>query len=52
MTKYMIRIEVPKGRLQELLNELDAAQEKIRECYSELNNLGVITVTEDTAKDD
>ncbi len=52
MIERMIRIEVPKGRLQEIMDEIDAAMKTIDRCYVELMHLGVVTVTENTAKSD
>ncbi|WP_154658792.1 hypothetical protein [Agathobaculum desmolans] len=48
MNNYAIHIEIPEGRVQEILNELTVAQETIRRCYDELTRLGVITVKEKT----
>lgn len=44
MNKYCINIEIPDGRVKEILKELDEAQEKIRKCYEELCYLGVLTI--------
>ena len=52
MRKAMIRIEVPDGRIKEILNELDAAQQKIFECYTELECLGVLTIREQATDDE
>lgn len=49
MNNYAIHIEVPEGRVKEILDRLQAAQETIRECYGELEHLGVLTVKEKTA---
>ena len=48
MRKYSINIEMPKGEVKRILEELEAAQEKIYECYSKLRDLGVITIKEET----
>ncbi len=45
MNRYLMRIEIKQGEVERILNELHEAQEKIYECYSELENLGVITVS-------
>jgi hypothetical protein len=42
----MIRIDVPQGEVGEILEELEKAQEKIRDCYSRLEALGVINIVE------
>ena len=44
MNKYAIRIEVPDGKVRELLERLDAAQQEIYNCYRELDELGVLTM--------
>ena len=49
MTSSTIRIEIPDGKVRELMERLDRAQEEIYECYSELQRLGVVTVKEETA---
>lgn len=46
MHKCDIRIEIPSGRIKEIMDELTAAQETIFRCYQELESLGVVTVTE------
>ena len=42
MTGYQIEIEAPEGELGRIMERLDKAQEEIRECYRELQCLGVI----------
>ena len=49
MDKYIIRLEIPDGKVEEILDRLTAAQETIRECYQELEDLGVLVVKEETA---
>lgn len=49
MDKYVINISVPDGKVGEILDKLTEAQETIRDCYYELNQLGVLTVTENAA---
>lgn len=44
MNKYAIRIEIPDGKVRELLERLDAAQQEIYNCYRELDELGVLTM--------
>ena len=46
MSKYSVKIEIPKGRVQEILDELHEAKSKIRKCYMELEELEVVTITE------
>lgn len=46
MTNYSIRIEVEDGKVKEILDRIDKAQEEIYKCYSELQNLGVLTIKE------
>lgn len=48
MKRHMIRIEIPEGRVKEILDQMTKAQETIYECYQELESLGVVTVTEKT----
>ena len=48
MNKYGIAIEIPEGKLAEILERLTAAQEEISKCYEELRNLGVVTLREKT----
>lgn len=47
MDNYSIRIEVPQGKVQDILDRLTAAQEEILNCYSELASLGVLVIRED-----
>jgi len=49
MTSSLIRIEIPAGKVRELMERIDRAQEEIYECYIELERLGVVTVKEETA---
>ena len=44
MNSYGIQIEVPEGRVKEILDKLTAAQNTIYECYSELEELGNVHV--------
>ena len=48
MNKYGIAIEIPEGKLAEILERLTAAQEEISKCYEERRNLGVVTIREKT----
>lgn len=47
MTGYAVRIEVPEGRIKKIMERMDKAQHEIYECYSELENLGVLKVVPD-----
>lgn len=46
MRNYSINIEITEGRLTKIFNKLDRAQEVIRKCYYELEDLGVVKFTE------
>ncbi len=48
MNKYSVRIEVPEGRVKEILDKLSEAQNTIYKCYDELEHLGVLTVKQET----
>lgn len=52
MTNYGIHIEIPAGRVKEILDKLQDAQETIYKCYTELQDLGVLTVRKDTSSGD
>lgn len=49
MNGNYIRIEIPDGKIKELMDRIDAAQQEISKCYDELRMLGVVTITEKTA---
>lgn len=49
MNNFAIQIEVPQGRVKDILDRLQEAQETIRSCYDELERLGVLTIKEKTA---
>lgn len=49
MNNYGIHIEVPNGKVKEILDKLSDAQNKIYACYNELEQLGVLTIREETA---
>lgn len=49
MNGYIMRIEIPEGKVKEIMDELDKAQETIRKCYRELEDLGVVTIKKDAA---
>lgn len=49
MDKYSINIEIPKGELKEILDKLTDAQETVYECYSRLEQLGVLKMVEATS---
>lgn len=44
MRPYFIRIEMEEGEVEKILNELYEAQEKIKQCYDRLEQLGVVTI--------
>ena len=46
MNRYIVQIEIPEGRVGEILDKLSAAQETIRLCYEELERLGVLAIKE------
>ncbi len=46
MGKYFARVEVDNKKLTEILDALEEAKNTIYRCYSELQDLGVITVLE------
>lgn len=49
MNNYGVCIEIPEGRVKEILDKLTAAQNTIYDCYNELERLGVVTVREKAA---
>lgn len=49
MDNYGIRICIPDGKVKEILDRLTAAQNEIFNCYTELQQLGVLTITEKAA---
>lgn len=48
MNNSVISIEIPEGRVKEILDKLTEAQETIWLCYRELEALGVVTMREKT----
>ncbi|MCC8156323.1 MAG: hypothetical protein LIO54_03485 [Oscillospiraceae bacterium] len=46
MTRYVVNVEMPDGKLNEIMERLYKAQEEIRKCYDELCWLGVLTIRE------
>lgn len=50
MNSYSIKIEIPKGRLETIFKKLDRAQSMIRECYMELESLGVVKFKEESSQ--
>lgn len=52
MTGGRIRIEIPEGKIKAIMDEMDQAQETIYRCYSELQNLGVVVISQDAASGD
>ncbi|SDD88364.1 hypothetical protein [Sporomusa acidovorans] len=51
MREHFIRIEVEDGEVEQIIQELYAAQEKIYQCYNRLISLGVVTVKPPAATD-
>ena len=49
MNEYSVRIEIQAGKVKEILDRLNAAQETIYHCYQELQDLGVVVVKEKAA---
>ena len=49
MKKYLLTVEVQEGELQEIMSELQAAQETIYKCYDRMKNAGVLVVKEEAA---
>lgn len=49
MTPYRIKIAIKDGEVEQIMKELDAAQEKIVECYDRLIALGVVVVEKERA---
>ena len=47
MTSYVIGIEVPDGEINEILEELERAQETIYKCYSRLKCLDLLTIRQE-----
>ena len=44
MRSYDIRIKIPEGRIKEIMDKIDKAQETIYKCYDELVLLGAVTI--------
>jgi len=44
MSNHFIRLEIPEGKVKELLDEMAKAQDIILKCYRELEDLGVVTI--------
>jgi hypothetical protein len=51
MRGQFIRIEVPEGEVKKILDELTEAQDKIYKCYDRLEELGVVTIKEQTTRE-
>lgn len=49
MRSCFIRIEVEQGEVDTILKELFEAQEKIRQCYNRLEEIGVVTIRDKAA---
>lgn len=44
LTRYRVQMEIPEGKIDEIMTRLENAQEEISECYDELIHLGVLNV--------
>ena len=51
MNGYSVRMEVKEGEVKEIMDRLTQAQETIYKCYSELQDLGVLTVVQTDDKE-
>lgn len=51
MNKYNVQLEIPEGEVQKVLDRLTAAQQEIYNCYTELENLGVLVVRREDGKE-
>jgi len=49
MANFIAKIEVKSGQVEAILERLTKAQEEIYKCYSELENMGVVVIKEETA---
>lgn len=54
MERYIVSVEVDSKKLTGILDALEEAKNTIYKCYSELQDLGVITIREknDAANED
>lgn len=52
MTNYHVQIKVDKGELKSIFDDLNQAQETIRNCYSRLQLLGVVVFDEKTINEE
>lgn len=52
MTNYSIRIEVEDGEIEQILKELNEAQETIFKCYNRLQTLGVLKIKKSPSAND
>jgi len=44
MRNYDIMIKIPEGRIKEIMDKMNNAQETFYECYDELISLGVVAI--------
>ena len=44
MNNYTIQIEVPEGRIKEILDKMTEAQATIYQCWDELERLGIAVI--------
>lgn len=52
MTNYHMKIAIKDGEVEQIMREMDEAQEKIFECYDRLRALGVVVVEKEKATGD
>lgn len=44
MNNHIIHIEVPEGRIKEILDKMTEAQTTIYQCWEELEHLGIVVI--------
>ena len=44
MNNHIVHIEVPEGRLKEILDKMTEAQTTIYQCWEELEHLGIVVI--------
>lgn len=42
--EYLMRVEIEEGKLSEIMDRLEKAKDEIRNCYYELDKIGVLQV--------
>lgn len=48
MSGCFARIEIPDGKIKEIMDRIDKAQKEIYECYNKLEDLGVVKLVSST----